>query len=90
MLVGSSSHAEQEDGLQSPCLVVLTLARPRLRLAMCSSSSPPGRTVLEWEFADLGMLETSLEEDPRVRINNAKKLAMRAAQQSDSDSDDDY
>jgi len=46
--------------------------------------------VLEWEFADLGMLETSLEEDPRVRINNAKKLAMRAAQQSDSDSDDDY
>lgn len=61
-----------------------------MRLAVCSSSSPLGRTVLEWEFADLGMLETSLEEDPRVRINNAKKLAMRAAQQSDSDSDDDY
>lgn len=47
-------------------------------------------SVLEWEFAELGMLDCALEEDPRIRIENARKIALRAQQEADeSDSDDD-
>ncbi len=47
-------------------------------------------SVLEWEFAEAGMLDTPLEEDPRIRIRNAKKLALKQQQEADeSDSDDD-
>ena len=47
--------------------------------------------VLEWELSDLGVLETSLEEDPKLRIENARKVALRAQQLADQsdDSDDD-
>jgi hypothetical protein len=48
-------------------------------------------SVLEWELAELGVLETSLEEDPKLRIENARKVALRAQQLADEsdDSDDD-
>jgi hypothetical protein len=46
--------------------------------------------VLEWVLAEIGVCETTLEEDPRVRIEQARKLDLKRQQEADeSDSDDD-
>lgn len=47
--------------------------------------------VLEWQLAEHGICETNLEEDPRIRIDKAKKLDLRRQQEEDeSDDEDDY
>jgi hypothetical protein len=45
--------------------------------------------VLEWVLADAGVGETTLEEDPRIRIEQARKLDLRRQQEADESTDED-
>jgi len=77
------------------CPVLLVYRHGRVAKQFVGLASLAGRDtnkqVIEWELADLGVLDTPLEEDPRIRIRNARKLALKKQQEEedDSDSDDD-
>jgi hypothetical protein len=77
------------------CPVLLVYRSGRVVKQFVGLASLAGRetnkAVLEWVLADLGVLDTPLEEDPRLRIENARKMALKQKQEEeeDSDSDDD-
>jgi len=87
-LAGKETNAQGETDWRASAGVVVVHIRVFLTVhyARCF----PSVSVLEWELADAGVVDTPLEEDPRIRIRNAKKLAMKQQQEvDDTDSDDD-
>lgn len=45
--------------------------------------------VVEWVLAEAGVCDTTLEEDPRIRIEQARKLDLRRQREADESDDED-
>lgn len=89
-------HVSQQIANLPPqdCPVILVYRHARVVKQLVRLEAFAGKetndAVVEWVLADIGVCETELEEDPRIRIEQARRLDMRRKQEEDeSDSDDD-